>query len=235
MKIWEILFIGAVLCSGNQGYGAEISGMPFQPGEKITYAIKKYGMKAGEATLLFSGPVQLQDKKTLQIIFTASALNFYDQERIYVDSMTFRPIRVERDLNIWGKREKIVEDYLPGQGRVRITKAANGKTTEQTITRPGQLDNIYCFIYRYRTQGGFQTGETLTLNLPTRDVVIALVGKNNLKIAGKKFTAFFMESQPKMYSIWFDSSNQKIPLRIDGTVGFGNTSMIMTKYTMEKP
>jgi hypothetical protein len=207
---------------------------PLVPAEKITYAIKKYGVQAGEATLEFFGLTSLQSRSVLLIKFRATGLNFLDEETISLDPETYLPIQVDRDLNIFGKKEKIVEQYDQQKGRVRIVKTAGGKKTERTINKGDRIDNIYCFIYRYRTTGLFRMGEKLSLKLPTRDVVIALVGKNRMKSDGKTHDAFFMQSQPKKYSLWFDSGPRKIPLRIDGAVGIGNTSMIMTNHEMSE-
>ena len=121
---------------------------PFANGEKIIYSIKKMGVKAGEASLVFHGSTRVKNKEVYLIQFTASALNFFDQEKIYVDPKTFYPVMVKRDLNIWGKKERITEEYLTDKGQVKITKNAGGKTTVQTIEKKGAVDNIYCFIYR---------------------------------------------------------------------------------------
>ena len=48
--------------------------------------------------------------------------------------------------------------------------------------------------------------------------------------AGKEFEAYNMSSISKKYRVWFDSSHKKIPLMIDGAVGFGHTTMIMKDY-----
>lgn len=202
----------------------------FGPGEIITYSIKKYGFKAGEASLMFRGSVLWQKQEAVLMTFKAAALNFYDEEKIYADPQTHLPLRVERDLNLWGKRERITEDYLQQQGTVRITKVAGGKTTHQTIQKKGPIDNIYCFIYRYRRQGQFKIGETLTMNLPTQDVMIRLISKTSIGAAGKNYEAYYMESRPKKYRLWFDAGLQKIPLRIDGSIGMGGAALIMNEY-----
>lgn len=204
--------------------------IPFSTGEKITYSIKKIGVKAGEATLAFEGTYRLNTKKAYLIVFTVRGLNFFDEEKIFVDPDTFYPVLVERNLNIWGKKEKISEHYLSGQGQVKIIKNAGGKISEQTIEKKGKLDNIYSFIYRYRQSGTFQLGENLLMNLPTKDVNLKLKEVTKLKAAGKKFDAYYMTSDPSQYEVWFDNSAKKIPLKINGAVGFGDTTMVMVDY-----
>ncbi len=203
---------------------------PFTTGEKITYAIKKMGVKAGEASLIFHGLTRIDNKEVYLIEFRANALNFLDEEKIYIDPKTFYPLIVKRDLNIWGKKEKISEEYWPEKGQVKITKNSGGKITEQTIEKKEALDNIYSFIYRYRSRGQFQIGDTLSMHLPTKDVLLKLKEITKLKAAGKQFEAYYMKSEPAQYEVWFDKSDKKIPLQINGAVGFGDTAMVMVKY-----
>ncbi len=199
-------------------------------GEKITYSIKQMGLKAGEAVLSFEGPVTRENKDFMLIVFKATGMNFMDLEKIYADPQTLLPQIVERDLNIFGKKEQIVEYYEPQNGKVRVVKTAAGKSSEQVITKKGELDNIYCFIYRYRRDADFKIADSLAINLPTMDLQIKLEAQKEITTAGKKYQAFFMQSTPSKYKLWFDVSRQKIPLRIDGAVGVGSTTMTMKSY-----
>ena len=54
-----------------------------------------------------------------------------------------------------------------------------------------------------------------------------------IKAAGKQFYAYYMKSDPAQYEVWFDKSDKKIPLKIDGAVGFGDTAMVIVKYKKE--
>ena len=228
------LFFLVFFSIASLGY-AEPLKLPFQKGETIQYKIKQLAATAGHATLTFEGLAKLADgREALLIIFKATALNFLDEEKIYVDPTTFLPVVVERDLNIFGKKEKIAETYLPQEKKIKITKTAGGKTTEQMIEKEGAVANIYGFIYRYRAQGTFQKGEKLNLNLPTQNVAINLLDDKKVKAAGRVFETSFMKSADGKYQIWFDKSAQRIPLRISGAVGLANTMMVMTEYTPGK-
>ncbi len=223
----------AAALAGAMTLPAEGIGTPDRPsfiGERITYAIRKMGITVGEATLAFSDLREVAGRPAYVITFTAKALNFYDEERIAVEPGTFRPLRVERDLNIFGRKERIVESYEAESGRVRIVKTAGGRSTEQVIEREGPVDNIYAFIYRYRRDGLFRTGEALTMRLPTAEVTIRLAERRTLRLGGESIEAFYLESRPRKYRLWFADSTDKIPLRIDGAVGVGRTAMVMTGY-----
>jgi hypothetical protein len=199
-------------------------------GEKITYSIKQTGIKAGEAVLSYEGPATKEDKEYVLIVFKADGMNFFDLEKIYADPQTLLPKIVERDLNIFGKKEQITEYYESAAGKVRVVKTAKGKTSEQVISKKGDLDNIYCFIYRYRRDADPKPGASIAINLPTVDLQLKLKENTKLSAAGKKYDAVFIQSEPAKYKMWFDTGKQKIPLRIDGAVGIGNTTMTMKSY-----
>lgn len=220
----KAIALSLLLCVPN-AFGAE---PPYKTGEEITYSIQQLGMKAGKAVLSFKGPQTIDNQETLLIVFTSDGFNFYDEEKIYVDPKTYQPVRVDRDLNIFGKKEKITELYKDGKIEINKEDAKGNKTTE--VLEKGDVDNIYGFIYRYRTEGIFKIGDAIDLRLPTRDIKITVKKNVSFNAAGKKFNSFFMESNPSKYKLWFDSGPHKLPLRIMGAFGAGHTVMIMTAY-----
>lgn len=205
--------------------------LPYKAGETIQYNIKSLGVKAGEASLTFKGLVKdPQGRDSYLIVFTAKAANFLDEEKIYADVATFYPRVVERNLNIWGKKEKITESYNPQTGMVEVVKSAGGKTTTQAIQAKAPVDNIYCFIYRYRRSGDFKIGDSFAISLPTAQVKIDLLKMTKLKTGGRLYDAYYMQSDPVKYKVWFDTSDKRIPLRINGAVGISDTAMTMSGY-----
>lgn len=204
--------------------------LPFRQGERVVYDIRKLNLKIGEAALTFHGLTQLDHRQVFLITFVSKGPEFFDEERIFFDPETFLPIRVERDINIFGRKEKIVEHYSPHDGVVEVVKTVREKTSRDVIRKPQRLDNLYCFIYRYRRSGGFQIGEDLQMHLPTKDVQFKLLTTEPLKINGKPLDAYYMESIPKKYRVWFSKSQDRIPFRIDGAVGFGKTALVMREY-----
>lgn len=206
------------------------SGWTFQKGETITYDIKKFRLNVGEATLVYDGLVDLKGQEALLVTVTAKGFRFYDEEKIYLDPQTFYPLMIERDLDIFGIKEQISEFYDTERGKVRIVKTKKGKKSEQIIANGNRFDNIYGFIYRYRNRGQFRKGEEFHLHLPMRDVTFRLDDKSRIKAAGQEYEAYYMNSVPKKYKVWFDDSHKKIPLKIDGVIGFGRTSMVLKEY-----
>jgi len=198
--------------------------------ETIYYSIRQMGFD-GEARLTMVGPKDYKGHKTVLIVFKANGANFSDEEDIYVDPETYKPLFVERSfsLNVFG-RGKTLEEYLPSKSQIIITKTEGNRVTREIINKSGEVDNIYGFIYRYRRDGSFKLGDTLDMTLPTKDLKIKLVDRTVLKIADKSYDSYYMQSQPARYKIWFDASEHKWPLRITGTIGILNSVMTMTGY-----
>ena len=199
---------------------------PFKQGETIHYDIKKMGVRAGQATLVFNGPQEREGQKMLLVTFTAKGFQFFDEEKIYLDPKTFYPVVVERNIDMFGKKEKITEAY--SKGLVKILKDEKDNHTEQVLKKDARIDNIYGFIYRYRAQGKFHIGEQHKIHLPTQDVTVKLVGQKELDIAGQKYDSFYVEGKPKKIKLWFANNPEKLPLRIDGAL-MGKTTMVVRK------
>ncbi len=223
-------FLAVVISVLRPSLGTAAEGVSFAAGETIVYDIKKFALKVGQAVLIFKGEVPWEGREALLVTLTSRGLNFFDEEKIYLDPRTFLPLRVERDLDIFGKKERIVEHYSPDNGAVRIVKTARGETTDQVIQKGHRLENVYGFIYRYRLRGEFSAGARTAIHLPTADVAFTVLGLEKVALAGRQTDAYYMESLPKKYRVWFDTSPARVPLRIDGAVGFGNTAMILNEY-----
>ncbi len=211
-------------------FGEEAPAFQTSPQETITFRIEKMKVKAGEATLALYEGEKLDGQDVAVIVFRADGFNFLDEETIYANPKTFHPMRIDRNLNIFGRKEKITEEYL-AEGTVKITKHVGGKTKVETLKPGGKPDNIYGFLIRYRREGAFTIGDTVKLHLPTKDVVIKLENKKPLKIFGKEYEAYYLVSQPGKYKIWLDNSPEKIPLKISGAIGAANTTMVMRNYS----
>ncbi len=234
MKKWCLIFVLMAIVVGISSLSVaqeeQEEALPFRVGETIHYKIKKFGIKTGEAKLIFKGRTRINYRDAYLIVFRAEAMNFIDEESIYLDPETFYPIMVKRVINLWGKKEKISEEYFHDKGFIKIVKESNGETTDMSIRKEGPFDNIYGFIYRYRLKGKFEADEELKINLPTKNLEINFIEETQVKAVYQKTPAYYLESNPKQFRIWFDKSDDRVPLRIDGAIGFGSTSMVMVEY-----
>jgi hypothetical protein len=205
-------------------------------GEVVSYNVRSLAMKMADARIEFKGQVDVDGQKVYLITFEAKGSNFFDRERIYADPVDLYPVRVERDVDYLGSVEKMIEVYDQQKYEVVITKTTKAKPMPEKIViqKQAKIDNLYCFIYRYRLTGDFQLGSSLRLNLPTQDVSVQIRKKVVLDAAGKKFDALYFETTPSQYKLWFDVSKKKIPLRVDKTSMFTGTSMTMTDYSFQE-
>ena len=231
-QLQNFLFIVLVVFLVLQGRLVQAEGLPFPQGESFHFKIKKM-IKVGDVDLVFKGRIQVEGKDVYLLSFMADGFNFEDQDDIYLDPDTFLPVQVVRDLNVFGSKEKIVETYDQDQGSVVITKTTKDGVETQTIQKDNVIENIYGFIYRYRLKDRFVQGEAVELTLPTKDIVMKYQGSVDFKYGGERIQAHYFESDPEQFRIWFSPKNffskdsGFIPLRIDGAVGFGSTSMIL--------
>jgi hypothetical protein len=206
---------------------------PYKPGEVIRYNIKQGPIKMGEASLTFVGEKDMDGRKAVLILFSSKGTAFFDNEEIYVDPLTLRPLKVLRDPKIFGGHERITETYSP-DGKIVISKDADGKKTETVLTRNGPIDNIYGFIYRYRSEGDFSPKQMFKVGLPTVDLTMTVVDDGNFNAAGKTYRSAIIRSVPSKYTIWMDKGEKRLPLRIAGAVGIGNTVMTMVSVEQGK-
>ncbi len=234
-KILFISFLLLFVCTNVNAQDTKGLTYDSLKGEQIDYHVRSLGMHAANAILTFEGKATLEGKEVYLITFEAKGSNFLDSEKIYADSETLYPIRVVRDLNIFGTKEKIVESYDQKKFVVNIEKKVKGKKPEKTvIQKKGKIDNIYCFIYRFRINGKFKIGNSIKMNLPTKDVSVKIAQKKKMKAAGKVYPVYYLHTVPSQYKLWLEADNVKIPIRIDKPAAIGGTSMRMDKYKSPK-
>jgi hypothetical protein len=103
-------------------------------GEAIHYDVRSLAVKQADAQLTFKGLVNVGGRELYLIVFEAQGFNFLDIEKIYADKKSLYPIRVERDLNIWGEIEKIAEVYDQEKFIVTVTKTTKANPAPQVLT-----------------------------------------------------------------------------------------------------
>lgn len=209
--------------------------LPFPKGETISYKITQFMVTMGRATIQFQGLVPKQGQDLYLIVFEGAGGTFYDKEMIYVRPSDWRPVIVERDLDILGKKEQITEYYQPEKNQVKIVKTAeDGTVTEKVISKEQDMDNLYGFIYRLRERGDLALGQTMDIYLPTKDVTMEALKRHNYRLSGERRDAIYMTSRPTEYQVWFGVEEPMIPYKIKGSFGIANTAMEFEDYTIEE-
>jgi hypothetical protein len=204
--------------------------LPFKKGENLVFRLDLGFFSIGTANLIFEGRTQLDGKEVYLIKFITHVANFYDKENIYAEIDSFLPLRVDRDIKMFGKKINIVEEYNQKEKFVKITRSTSGKRTEQIIRSNKEIDNILCLVYFYRMPNNIEIGEKMFINLPLKQLEMEAKDIKKIEIAKGKFNSYILESKPKGYSFWFDTSPRRLPLRIDGAIKFGNIAMVLSDF-----
>ncbi len=212
------------------GAGAPAGISPFGKGERIVYNVQLFGIKIGQAQLQFMGKTRLDNKEVELIILSTNVKNLKDTEKVYVDSDTFLPLRVERSIVLWGKKMNIVEEYDVKNNSVTVNKTESGKTSRQIIKSSSPLQNIISLIFLFRKNADFETGQAFKVKLPLTEFKMKMTKVAVFNALNNKYKACLFESEPAKYRIWIDRGTKRIPLRVDGAVGFGNTAMVVREF-----
>lgn len=206
-------------------------------GETISYDVQKLVPKAALAKIEFKGLVPLEGRELYLITFEAKGFKMFDIEKIYADPKTLYPVHVERNLNVsvmgfGGFEGKIIESYDQQKHTVTVAQfpSDGSKPAPIILQKNGPIDNLYCFIYRYRLRGDFTLGTSLKMSLPTKDVSIRILKKMPMKVLKKTYDTFFFETVPAQYRIWFDAAGTHVPVRIENPALIGGTIMMMSGY-----
>ncbi len=194
---------------------------PFKIGERLNYGIYSVGVKVGSAVITYLGEKQVAGQLVSLITIKATAPGFYDVERIYGDIANSTPLRIEREIKLFGKNINIIEEYDKKNNEVLITHVSNNKT--EKIKGKSIFNNIILLLYQFRYNNNYEIGEKLQFNLPTKKLEISIDSQKSIKVPFGKFDAIFVKSIPSQFKAWFQKGKDGIPLRVQGAIGFGNT------------
>lgn len=201
---------------------------PFKIGEKLYYGIYSTGFKIGNATITYLGEKEINGKLVSYITLEARAPGFYDFEKIYGNIEDSTPVRIEREIRLFGKDIKIIEEYNQKKKEVRITRIAK-KTEIKIIKSNEKINNIILLLYQFRYKKDYRIGDKLQFNLPTKELVILIDRETKIKVPEGRYLSIFVQSIPKRFKVWFRKNGDRIPLRIQGAIGFGNTYLALLK------
>jgi len=199
-------------------------------GEVITFGIYSTGIfKVGSGRLAYlgmsgtgEGAASDRSERHQTVDFTVSSFSVNDHERIMGTRDFVSPVRVIRDVRVFGKDEHIVEHYTDEGHRVTIRKRVEEEEPVETeITSPKPLGNVLLLIYRLRCDPELAVGTSYDITLPTTAFKLTVKDIRPLKVPLGRFDAFYIESEPKKYRIWLSADKRRLPLRIQGLAGGG--------------
>ena len=211
------LAIGNVI--GESSVFAESIRARFQSKEKLAYSVYFNGIPSGYIEWEYLGRQEV-DGITVDVLFLNSDTNIFNlldldsKEKVFLDSKTCLPVKVERDIVFFGKKEIIEETYDQEKGRIRIKRSNSGEP-EDILNQDTPIHNILELLYFFPQDVALESGKWMIFNLPTQKIKIKMVKERVLKVNGVKRDTYFLVGRgAKRFSLWLDKE-EKMPLRLE--------------------
>ncbi len=161
-------------------------------------------------------------------------LDLTSKERVYLHSTTHLPLKVERDVVMFGRKELIEEFYDQEQGLVSI-KRTPSKKEEEVLRQDKPIHNILALLYFFPQDVDLEKSEWMVFNLPTQKIRIKMIRERELKVGKeKKETYFLIGRGAKRFSLWLDKK-YRIPLRIEFIFPLGKITIVKQEQVLSKP
>ena len=191
----------------------------FQNKDKLVYSVFFNGVLSGYIEWEYRGR-QKVDGVTVDVLSVNSDTNIFNlleldsKERVFLDSQTSLPIKVERDIVFFGKKEIIEETYDQERGEIKI-KRKNSKEPEEMLTQDTPIHNILELLYFFPQDVALEPDQWMIFNLPTQKIRIKMVKERVLKMNGIDWDTYFLVGRgAKRFSLWLDKE-EKMPLRLE--------------------
>jgi hypothetical protein len=198
-------------------------------GERIIYLISPLGVSEYNDL----GIVIFRGKKARLATFRTQVLGFDDTERIYTDPDSFLPLRVERDISAWLKKEYIIEEYEPKKGVLTIKKFKDKRKIEEQVLREnGPFYNAVLLPFYLRNIANLDIGWTFQVRVPKK-FEVKLVSIEDIVVPAGKFKAYHFTSIPNKFEIWISKDIRRVPLKIKGMGGL-NYTLAMKEHNLKQ-
>jgi len=193
---------------------------------RIVYKTKPFGGRAEYTDL---GQADLEGRKVNKSVFHTQVLGFADTETIYSLPENLLPVRIERDIQGWVGKERIIEEYDQKKFTVTISKYKGKKKISQRVYKAeGPIHNAIMMMFYVRRASELNPGWRQVFYLPDK-FEITLSSIEKVKVFGKVYTAYYFTSQPDKFEIWVNKDEPRIPLLVNGRGGL-NYKLILKEY-----
>ncbi len=194
-------------------------------GERIVYDVYAGWFHLGISTFTHLPDTRLADKEVALMTFETKIKGFYDLEQIYSDRDTLLPLRVLRDIDGWGIKEKIIEEYNQKDLTLTFTKFTGDKKEESSLKAKGPIHNAVLLPFYIRKMSKPQIGWSILAYIPA-EFEIKLVAEQEITIPSGTFKAYLFKSVPANFEIWVSADERRIPLKIKSS----GSTMVMKEY-----
>ncbi len=195
----------------------------FNESRSIRYNITFNGIPSGYIDWRYLGKDLIDGREVLAISIESSTdilrlLNLVSREEIYLDAHTNLPVKVKRDVELFGKKEVIEEIYDQKKGKVTIVrKKDKEEVVEEVYEQDVPIHNILELLYFFPKEISLKEkkGEWMEFNLPNQKVQIRFNSKRELDVDGQRKEAYFLEGKgARRFNLWLCQEN-RLPLRLD--------------------
>jgi hypothetical protein len=234
MKISKMLILVGI-CLGfccNLSFGESIRDR-FSDDGKIIYKVSFSGIPSGTIEWQYMGR-EFVGETEADVLFINSdtkilkIMSLESKEKVFIDSQTRLPLKVERDLVFFGKKEIIQEIYNQEDGYVKIIRK-DGDEKEEILYQKAPIHNILALLYFFPEDIAFEENKLLIFNLPTQKIKIRMVRERLIKCNGKKMESYFLRGHgAKKFNLWLDKET-RLPLRLEFLLPLGK--VVVTKKT----
>ncbi|MBD3263883.1 MAG: hypothetical protein GF375_02125 [Candidatus Omnitrophica bacterium] len=199
--------------------------------DKLRYKVSFNGIPSGYIQWNYLGQKKVNGKEAaiLKVTSDAKILGFLDitsEEVVYLATESFLPLKVERDLSVFGKEETITEIYNQDEGYIKIVKVSDGQKNVNKIEQASPIHNVLALIYFFPEGIDLKDEEWKVFNLPTRKLRIKMVEERVLNTPrGKEDTYFLLGRGGKRFSLWLDKETL-LPLRLEYVFLLGKVIII---------
>lgn len=214
-----VMFLAIGGVTGESSVFAKDIEARFQSKKKLVYSVYFNGIPSGYIEWEYLGRQEI-DGITVDVLSVNSNTNIFNflnlasKEKVFLDSATGLPLKVERDIVFFGKKEIIEEIYDQDKGQIRI-KSDNSKKSKSVLHQDTPIHNILELLYFFPQDVELEAGKWMTFNLPTQKIKIKMVKERVLKVNGVNQDTYFLIGRgTKRFSLWLDKE-KKIPLRLE--------------------
>lgn len=210
---------------------------PFEPGEKLTYRVKLFGLPAGEQTLEIKDTVKINGYLTYYLFSRVRTTNpislfwhFDRQIESFVDVKTLYPLRVTIHSEE-GSRIKDREVELDQAKGIALIKDWKGEFKRE-FSLPA-MDTV-SLIYWLRAQD-LRVGKSFSLSLiegrNLRKVEIKVLKKEEVTTYSGNYSAFLcseVASDKAQVKLWISDDGRHLPVKFQAPTSIGTLTASLT-------
>ncbi|MCM8786498.1 MAG: hypothetical protein NC935_00365 [Candidatus Omnitrophica bacterium] len=162
-------------------------------------------------------------------INVAPLFNLKSHEYIYLDSKTYLPLKVERKINFFGKREVIKEIYNQKKGYVKIY--TNGFAKKTKIFYPGKpIQNMLALLYYFPKNLDLDKKSFFSFIFPTNKIDLKVDSLKTLMKNGKTKNVYLIKGLKEKHINVFLEKETKTVLHLSVNLPVGKVLLARKDY-----